>query len=124
MVADKLVQSAQEAAEQQTKGEPDLSYFLEIKPATTIMHLMFSFINTALIPLSQTSLTTRREMSKLTNNTLAGLERKINCVIQRTIDSMYSQGHSSPLAVERLNVGHSCAPPYWDPIVKTEEARF
>jgi hypothetical protein len=87
-----LIQSAQEIADQQTKGEPDLSYFLEIKPATTIMHLMFSFINTALIPLSQTSLTTRREMSKLTNTTLAGLEQKVNKVIQRTIDSMYSYG--------------------------------
>ncbi|PWW74402.1 exocyst complex component Sec10 [Tuber magnatum] len=78
--------SAQETAEQQTKGEPDLTYFLEMKPATTIMHLMFSFVNTALIPLSQTSLTTRREMGKLTNTTLMSLEQKINNVIQRTID--------------------------------------
>lgn len=83
--------SAQEAAEQQAKGEPDLTYFLEIKPATTIMHLMFSFINTALIPLSQTSLTTRREIGKLTNTTLMNLEQKINNVIQRTIDGVCSQ---------------------------------
>ncbi|CAZ82768.1 unnamed protein product [Tuber melanosporum] len=83
---DTALDAALEAAEQQTKGEPDLTYFLEIKPATTIMHLMFSFINTALIPLSQTSLTTRREMGKLTNTTLMSLEQKINNVIQRTID--------------------------------------
>lgn len=83
--------SAQETAEQQTKGEPDLTYFLEIKPATAIMHLMFSFVNTALIPLSQTSLTTRREMGKLTNTVLMSLEQKINNIIQRTVDGAYSQ---------------------------------
>lgn len=77
---------AMDIAEQQGKGEPDLNYLLEIRPATTIMHLMFSFINTALIPLSQTSLTTRRDMLKLSNNALAGLERKINNVIQKSID--------------------------------------
>lgn len=51
------------------------------------MHLMFSFINTALIPLSQTSLTIKREMTKLTNTTLSALEQKVNTVIQKTIDS-------------------------------------
>lgn len=75
-----------ECTEQQSKGEPDLAFVLEIKPATKIMHLMFSFINTALNPLSQTSLTTRREMIKLTNTTLASLEQKINTIIQKTVD--------------------------------------
>jgi hypothetical protein len=75
-----------DTAEQQAKGEPDLSYLLEIKPATKIMHLMFSFINTALVPLSQTSLTNRREMVKLSNTTLANLEQKINNIIQKTLD--------------------------------------
>ncbi|KAL0631485.1 Exocyst complex component 5 [Maublancomyces gigas] len=87
MYLDTALDAALEVAEAQTKGEPDLSYFLEIKPATTIMHLMFSFINTALIPLTQTSLTVRREMSKLTNTTLASLEQKVNSVIQRTVDN-------------------------------------
>lgn len=78
--------SASEIADQPIKTEPDLAYFLEIKPATKIMHLMFSFINTALIPLSQTSLTTRRDMSKLSTSTLSNLEQKINTIIQKTID--------------------------------------
>ena len=77
-----------DAAEQQTKTEPDLSYVLEIKPATKIMHLMFTFINTALIPLSQTSLTTRREMVKLSNTTLTNLEQKVNNIIQKTVDTV------------------------------------
>ncbi|KAF8475948.1 exocyst complex component Sec10-like protein [Kalaharituber pfeilii] len=78
---------ALEIAEQQgTKSEPDLSYFHEIKPATTIMHLMFSFINTALIPLASASLTVRREMTILTNSSIAGLEAKINAIIQKTLD--------------------------------------
>jgi len=50
------------------------------------MHLMFSFVNTALVPLSQTSLTNRREMVKLSNTTLANLEQKINNIIQKTLD--------------------------------------
>lgn len=76
-----------ETAEAQgAKSEPDLTYFGEIKPATTIMHLMFSFINTALIPLASASLTVRREMMILTNASVAGLESKINKVIQKTLD--------------------------------------
>ena len=77
---------ALETAEQTSKSEPDLLYFAEIKPATTIMHLMFSFINTALIPLASASLTVRREMMILTNASVAGLESKINAVIQKTLD--------------------------------------
>lgn len=80
---------ASEMADQTVKTEPDLTYFLEIKPATKIMHLMFSFINTALIPLSQTSLTTRRDMTKLSNSTLTTLEQKVNTIIQKTIDGKY-----------------------------------
>jgi hypothetical protein len=87
MYLDVALDAAIEAAEAQTKGEPDLSYLQELKPTTIIMHLMFSFINTALTPLSQTSLTIKREMIKLTNSTLSALEQKVNGVIQRTIDS-------------------------------------
>lgn len=84
---DTALDVALESAESQgTKTEPDLSYFEEIEPATTIMHLMFSFINTALIPLASTSLTVRREMMILTNASIAGLESKINAVIQKTLD--------------------------------------
>jgi hypothetical protein len=84
-----IIRSAMDVAEQQTKKEPDLSHMLEIKPATKIMHLMFSFINTALIPLSQTSLTTRREMVKLSNTILASLETKINNIIQKTVNGRF-----------------------------------
>lgn len=78
---------ALETAENQgTKNEPDFTYFGEIKPATTIMHLMFSFITTALIPLASSALTVRREMTILTNASIAGLESKINAVEQKTLD--------------------------------------
>ncbi|KAA8894126.1 exocyst complex component Sec10-like protein [Sphaerosporella brunnea] len=86
MYLDVALDAALDVAEQQTKTEPDLSHVLEIKPATKIMHLMFSFINTALIPLSQTSLTTRREMVKLSTTTLVTLEQKINNIIQKTVN--------------------------------------
>lgn len=73
-------------AEQKASNEPDLTYFVEVKPATTIMHLMFTFINTALIPLASTSLTVRREMTILTNSSLSAMESKVNTLIQKTID--------------------------------------
>ncbi|CCX34869.1 exocyst complex component Sec10-like protein [Pyronema domesticum] len=82
---DAAMDSAEQASKD-TKSEPDLAYVQEMKPATKIMHLMFSFINTALIPLSQTSLTTRREMVKVTNTTITSLEQKINTIIQKTAD--------------------------------------
>ncbi|KAF8251290.1 exocyst complex component Sec10, partial [Wilcoxina mikolae CBS 423.85] len=88
MYLEVALDAAMEAAEHQGKAEPELSYFLEIKPATKIMHLIFSFINTALIPLSQMSLTTRREMVKLTNITLANLEQKVNNILQKTVDAV------------------------------------
>jgi len=91
---DVALDAAMDTAEQQSKGEPDISYLLEISPATTIMHLMFSFINTALIPLSQTSLTVRREMVKQSNNTLASLESKVNNIVQKTIDLIIAHVNS------------------------------
>lgn len=66
-----------------------MSYFLELNPATTIMHLMFAFINTVLFKLAANSLTTKREMQKLETTTLAALEQKVNSVIQKTVNSMF-----------------------------------
>ena len=81
---DIALDAALDAAESQ-KGAPDLTYLHSLRPTTQIMHLMFAFINTALVPLSQTSLTTRREMAKLSTAALKSLETKINTLIQRTV---------------------------------------
>jgi hypothetical protein len=115
-----VIRSAMDVAEQQTKTEPDLSHMLEIKPATKIMHLMFSFINTALIPLSQTSLTTRREMVKLSNTTLASLETKINNIIQKTVNGRFL----SPSAQASGLIDISCYCVHWIVARQTKEARL
>ncbi|KAL7271147.1 Exocyst complex component 5 [Rhizina undulata] len=94
---DTALDAAQDTAGQQSTGESELSYLLEIKPATIIMHLMFTFINAALGPLSQPSLTVRREMVKLRNTTLASLEQKINTIIQRSINGLHVEGNYTQL---------------------------
>lgn len=59
---------------------------LELRPANTIMLLMFSFINTALFKLATNSLTTKREMQKLEATTLTVLEDKIHAVVTKSIN--------------------------------------
>jgi len=68
------------------KNEPDLSYFTELNSASIILSLMYTTINTALIPLSLSSLTLRREMMLMTNRYLSKTEERIDLIISKTID--------------------------------------
>ena len=73
---------------EQAKGEPDLAYLPSVSTATSTMHLMITCINTVLIPLAASSLTTRREMEKNTNISVSRLEDRINLIEQRTVDAI------------------------------------
>ncbi|BFZ62159.1 Exocyst complex component 5 [Saitoella coloradoensis] len=75
-----------EANAQDTRSEPRLQYLQTIRIATSILQLLRSYIDTALIPLAASSLTLRREMANYTNNNIALLENKINNLVQKTID--------------------------------------
>lgn len=70
------------------KRDPDLSYLASLRTAVHITHLVQSCINTLLIPLASTSLTTRREMEKNTRTAVARIEDQINTIEQQTIDAV------------------------------------
>ncbi|KIV86566.1 hypothetical protein PV11_02167 [Exophiala sideris] len=70
------------------KRDPDLSYLASLRTAVHITHLVQSCINTLLIPLASTSLTTRREMEKNTRTAVARIEDQINTIEQQTIDGV------------------------------------
>lgn len=74
------------AAQENVKTEPDFSYLHTLRGAISVTHLMLTCINTVLIPLAATNVTTRRDMEKKTNATVVRIEDKINTVEQRTID--------------------------------------
>ncbi|RMZ87661.1 hypothetical protein DV736_g5121, partial [Chaetothyriales sp. CBS 134916] len=76
------------SAAESSKREPDLSYLGHLRTAISIMHLMQSCINTLLIPLASTSLTTKREMEKKTRATITELEDNISNIEQATIDAV------------------------------------
>ncbi|KAK6340654.1 Exocyst complex component 5 [Orbilia brochopaga] len=77
------------------KSEPDLSYFAEIKAVNIILSLMHKIIHTALVPLAQTSLTIRREMSLASHRFFSKVEDRINQIIQKTVDVVLN--HTSNL---------------------------
>jgi hypothetical protein len=91
---DSYVEVALEAAAdaassaENTKREPDLSYLGSLRTAVHITHLVQSCINTLLIPLASTSLTTRREMEKSTRTAVSRVEDQINTIEQQTIDGV------------------------------------
>ncbi|KAI1615311.1 exocyst complex component Sec10-like protein [Exophiala viscosa] len=70
------------------KRDPDLSYLASLRTAVHITHLVQSCINTLLIPLASTSLTTRRDMEKNTRTAVARIEDQINTIEQQTIDGV------------------------------------
>ncbi|KAL6243465.1 Exocyst complex component 5 [Rhinocladiella similis] len=70
------------------KREPDLSYLGNLRNAVHITHLVQSCVNTLLIPLASTSLTTRREMEKSVRTAVSRIEDQINTIDQQTIDGV------------------------------------
>ncbi|KAF3082738.1 Exocyst complex component 5 [Orbilia oligospora] len=76
------------------KNEPDISYFSELKSASIILSLMHKTIHTALLPLAQTSLTIRREMSLASHRFFSKVEDRINHIIQKTVDVVLNHATS------------------------------
>ncbi len=70
------------------RREPDLSYLTNLRTAVHITHLVHSCINTLLIPLATSSLTTRREMEKSARLAITRIEESINDIEQSTIDGV------------------------------------
>ncbi|KIW46137.1 uncharacterized protein PV06_01825 [Exophiala oligosperma] len=70
------------------KREPDLSYLGNLRNAVHIAHLVQSCVNTLLVPLASTSLTTRREMEKGTRAAVSRIEGQINTIDQQTVDGV------------------------------------
>jgi Exocyst complex component Sec10-like, alpha-helical bundle len=64
------------------------------------MHLLSTYINTALIPLASSSLTVRREMTNYCATNISLLEKKVNAIVQVTHES-------NPPESERLNLSDS-----------------
>ena len=79
---------AASAAEGAKRDPPDLTYLAHLKTAISIMYLLQSCIDTLLVPLASTSLTTRRDMEKLARVSLTRMEDHVNVIEQRTIDAV------------------------------------
>jgi exocyst complex component 5 len=75
-------------AQESTKDEPKLSYLPGLHQVITIMHLMITCINTVLIPLAASNITTRRDMETKTNLAINRMEDKVNSIMQRTVDTV------------------------------------
>jgi hypothetical protein len=76
------------SAAENAKREPDLSYLGSLRMAVHITHLVQSCVNTLLVPLAGSSLTTRREMEKSTRSAVARIEDQINTIEQQTVDGV------------------------------------
>ncbi|KAJ9604581.1 Exocyst complex component 5 [Cladophialophora chaetospira] len=70
------------------RREPDLSYLANLRIAVHIAHLVHTCVNTLLTPLASSSLTTRREMEKVTRLAITRIEEQINNIEQSTIDAV------------------------------------
>ncbi|OLL26522.1 Exocyst complex component sec10 [Neolecta irregularis DAH-3] len=70
-----------------TKLEPDFGYFVNVGNALTIMHLVYSYCQIALLPLAGPSLTLRREMVMSIQKSMTRFEGKVNLIMQKTIES-------------------------------------
>ncbi|KIV92659.1 hypothetical protein PV10_03932 [Exophiala mesophila] len=70
------------------KKEPDLSYLSSLGLAVHITHLVQSCMNTLLIPLASSSLTTKREMERNMRTAIVRIEDQINTIEQTSVDAV------------------------------------
>ncbi|KAG6877239.1 hypothetical protein C0992_010465 [Termitomyces sp. T32_za158] len=71
-----------------TKTEPSLQSLSVIRSIDLICHLWQQYVNTALIPLASSSVTTRREMVVFNNQTVSRVEGATNHLLQSVTDSI------------------------------------
>ncbi|KAG5650308.1 hypothetical protein H0H81_012675 [Sphagnurus paluster] len=85
-----------------TKYEPNLQQLSVIRSVDFICHLWQQYVNTALLPLASSSVTTRREMVIFNNQSVSRLEGGTNHLLQRVTDSIVSW-LSTQLTKQRRN---------------------
>lgn len=68
------------------KLDPDLQPIRTLKEIDMICHLWQQYTSIALLPLSNTSVTVRREMSIFHNQTISRVEGGANTMLQRAVD--------------------------------------
>lgn len=71
-----------------TKTEPSLQLLSTLRSADLICHLWQQYVNTALLPLASSSVTTRREMVVFNNQAVSRLEGGANQLSQRVTDAI------------------------------------
>lgn len=69
-----------------TKLDPDLQPIRTLKEIDMICHLWQQYTSVALLPLANTSVTVRREMSIFHNQTISRVEGGANSMLQRVED--------------------------------------
>ncbi|KAF8515003.1 exocyst complex protein [Gautieria morchelliformis] len=70
------------------KLEPDLSPFATLRMADMICHLWQQYVNIALMPLSSSSVTIRRDMVIFNTQTINRIEGTANALVQRVTDTV------------------------------------
>ncbi|KAF8574198.1 exocyst complex protein [Ramaria rubella] len=70
------------------KLEPDLSSLSTIRTVDMVCHLWQQYVNIALMPLSSSSVTIRREMTIFNNQTVNHIEGVANALLQRVTDAV------------------------------------
>ncbi|KAF8917823.1 exocyst complex component Sec10-like protein [Mucidula mucida] len=71
-----------------TKTEPNLQPLAILRAVDLICHLWQQYVNTALLPLASSSVTTRREMVVYNNQSISRLEGGANHLTQRITDTV------------------------------------
>ena len=74
-------------AQELSKIEPDLSYLLNLRPAIINIHLLATSIQTVLVPLASSNITTSRAMEKAAAGLLGRVEDRLNAILQKSIDA-------------------------------------
>lgn len=69
-----------------SKSEPGLQPLGILRSVDLICHLWQQYVNTALLPLTSSSVTVRREMVVFNNQSVSRLEGGTNLLLQRIID--------------------------------------
>ncbi|KAF5387631.1 hypothetical protein D9615_000574 [Tricholomella constricta] len=85
-----------------SKLDPSLQPLSIIRSVDLICHLWQQYVNTALLPLASSSVTTRREMVVFNNQSVSRLEGGTNHLLQRVTDSIVSW-LSAQLTKQRRN---------------------
>jgi exocyst complex component 5 len=71
------------------KSEPNLQPLTILRSVDLICYLWQQYVNTALLPLASSSVTTRREMVTFNNQTVSHIEGAVNNLLQRVTDCQF-----------------------------------